>query len=119
MCRYLVKAGCIKPLCDLLTCSDPNVITVCLDGIESILESAEENIEFGKYLVNVYLHLINECEGLDKIEGLQNHKNTEIYEKAVKILERYCNKEDEEEEEGMDVYSGANTVCNFKRLSLS
>lgn len=34
----LVQAGAIKPLCDLLTCSDPRIITVALEGIENILK---------------------------------------------------------------------------------
>ncbi|KAI4311070.1 hypothetical protein MLD38_036004 [Melastoma candidum] len=112
--QYLVNVGCIKPLCDLLTCSDPGVVTICLDGIESILESTEENSEFGNYLINVYLQLIHECEGLHKIEGLQNHKNVDVYEKAVKILDKYFHREDDEEV--TDAYHG---VPSFKRLSLS
>ncbi len=35
----LVQAGAIKPLCDLLTCSDPRIITVALEGIENILKA--------------------------------------------------------------------------------
>lgn len=36
----LVQAGAIKPLCDLLTCSDPRIITVALEGIENILKAS-------------------------------------------------------------------------------
>ncbi len=36
--KYLVGAGAIKPLCDLLTCSDPRIVTVALEGIENILK---------------------------------------------------------------------------------
>ena len=35
----LVQAGAIRPLCDLLTCSDPRIITVALEGIENILKA--------------------------------------------------------------------------------
>lgn len=31
--------------------------------------------------------MIDEAEGLEKNENLQSHDNTEIYEKAAKILE--------------------------------
>ena len=34
--RYLVTQGCIKPLCDLLTCNDPRLVTVALEGIENV-----------------------------------------------------------------------------------
>ena len=47
--------------------------------------------------INVFAQTVDECEGLDKIENLQTHDNNEIYEKAVKILERYWAEEDEEE----------------------
>ncbi|GFS29705.1 importin alpha isoform 4 [Actinidia rufa] len=47
--------------------------------------------------INVYAQTVDESEGLDKIENLQTHGNDEIYEKAVKILERYWAEEDEEE----------------------
>ncbi|KAK2637991.1 hypothetical protein Ddye_025786 [Dipteronia dyeriana] len=39
--------------------------------------------------VNVYAQMIDDAEGLEKIENLQSHDNTEIYEEAVKILETY------------------------------
>ena len=36
--KFLVSAGCIKPLCDLLTCADVRIITVALEGLENILK---------------------------------------------------------------------------------
>ena len=36
--KFLVDAGCIPPLCDLLTTFDPRVITVALEGLENILK---------------------------------------------------------------------------------
>lgn len=36
--KFLVQAGCIKPLCDLLTCADVRIITVALEGLENILK---------------------------------------------------------------------------------
>ncbi|KAJ6973909.1 importin subunit alpha-1-like isoform X1 [Populus alba x Populus x berolinensis] len=85
--QYLVSQGCIKPLCDLLICPDPRIVTVCLEGLENILKvgEADKNVsETGG--VNLYAQMIDDAEGLEKIENLQSHDNTEIYEKAVKIL---------------------------------
>lgn len=95
--RFLAGQGCIKPLCDLLICPDPRIVTVCLEGLENILKVGEADKELGMNDgINLYAQEVDECEGLDKIENLQTHDNTEIYEKAVKILERYWAEEDEE-----------------------
>ncbi|KAF9611272.1 hypothetical protein IFM89_028696 [Coptis chinensis] len=39
---------------------------------------------------------MSKLKGLEKIENLQSHDNTDIYEKAVKILETYWLEDDEE-----------------------
>ena len=95
--RYLVAQGCIKPLCDLLVCPDPRIVTVCLEGLENILKVGEAEKSLGNTGdVNLYAQMIDDAEGLEKIENLQSHDNNEIYEKAVKILETYW-LEDEDE----------------------
>ncbi|KAG9459516.1 hypothetical protein H6P81_004024 [Aristolochia fimbriata] len=95
--KYLVSQGCIKPLCDLLVCPDPRIVTVCLEGLENILKVGEAEKNVGNTGgVNLYAQLIDEAEGLEKIENLQSHDNTEIYEKAVKILETYWLEEEDE-----------------------
>uniref|UniRef100_M4EPP5 IBB domain-containing protein n=1 Tax=Brassica campestris TaxID=3711 RepID=M4EPP5_BRACM len=97
--QYLVNQGCIKPLCDLLICPDPRIVTVCLEGLENILKISEADKEMGlNGGVNLYAQIIEESDGLDKIENLQSHDNNEIYEKAVKILERYWAEEEDEEQ---------------------
>nr|GMD60908.1 importin subunit alpha-2-like [Ipomoea batatas] len=97
--RFLVAQGCIKPLCDLLACHDPRIVTVCLEGLENILKvgETEKAADADPDSVNIYAQLIDEADGLDKIESLQNHDNNEIYEKAIKLLETYW-LEDEDEQ---------------------
>ncbi|TQD91776.1 hypothetical protein C1H46_022618 [Malus baccata] len=98
--QFLVTQGCIKPLCDLLICPDPRIVTVCLEGLENILKVGEADKNMGMNGgINLYAQIIDECEGSDKIENLQTHDNHEIYEKAVKLLERYWTEEDEEVQE--------------------
>lgn len=96
-----MSVGCIKPLCDLLACPDPRVVTVTLEGLENILKvgEAEKNLgNTGDY--NHYAQMIDDAEGLEKLENLQSHDNHEIYEKAVKILEAYWAEEEDDEENG-------------------
>ncbi|KAL9668222.1 hypothetical protein QQ045_002598 [Rhodiola kirilowii] len=96
--KFLVDQGCIKALCDLLTCPDARTVTVCLEGLENILKVGEAaKVQGSTGGVNLYAQMIDEAEGLDKIENLQSHDNTEIYEKSAKILETYWLEEDEEE----------------------
>ncbi|CAL5194803.1 unnamed protein product [Lathyrus oleraceus] len=95
--KILVNQGCIKPLCDLLICPDPRIVTVCLEGLENILKVGEADKNVGNAEgVNLFAQMIDDAEGLEKIENLQSHDNTEIYEKAVKILETYWLEEDDE-----------------------
>ncbi|CAH1426340.1 unnamed protein product [Lactuca virosa] len=46
--KYLVSEGCIKPLCDLLICPDPRIVTVCLEGLENILKVGEAEKNLGQ-----------------------------------------------------------------------
>ncbi|THF95598.1 hypothetical protein TEA_016640 [Camellia sinensis var. sinensis] len=86
--RFLASQGCIKPLCDLLICLDPRIVTVCLEGLENILKVGEADKEGGMNNgINLYAQTIDESDGLYKIENLQTRDNNEIHEKAVKILE--------------------------------
>jgi importin subunit alpha-1 len=97
--KFLVSHACIKPLCDLLTCQDARIVTVALEGLENILKVGEADKELGgPGAQNQYAHFVDEAEGLDKIEQLQNHTKDEIHEKAVKILETYFGFEDEEDQ---------------------
>jgi len=93
---YLVEMGAIKPLCDLIVCSDARIVTVALEGLENILKVGEALRADG--LPNQYAQFIDEAEGLEKIENLQNHNNNDIYDKAVKIMEEYFGLEDEEDQ---------------------
>lgn len=94
--RFLVQQGCIRPLCDLLTVSDPKIVTIALEGLENILKVGEEDSKNtgGQNPMAVF---ISEADGLNKIEELQQHSNNDIYERCIKILETYFGVEDEEE----------------------
>jgi HEAT repeat protein len=97
--RFLVSQGCIKPLCDLLSCSDAKIIIVALEGLENILRVGESDKEIaGPTGINQFAQAIEEAEGVDKIEDLQEHSNEDIYEKSVQILEEFFDVEEHEVE---------------------
>jgi importin subunit alpha-6/7 len=97
--RYLVQQGCIKPLCDLLSCPDNKIIQVALDGLENILKvgemDKEQNLQSGGDNVNRYALFIEEAGGMEKIHDSQNNANEEIYMKAYNIIEKYFSDEEE------------------------
>ncbi|XP_008781168.1 importin subunit alpha-4-like isoform X2 [Phoenix dactylifera] len=112
--HYLVSQGCIKPLCDLLVSPDPRIVIVCLEGLENILKVGETEKELGKTDgINLYAQLIYDCEGLDKIENLQGHGNNEIYEKTIKMLERYWLEEEDEAQSARGSLEGTEHAFEF------
>lgn len=94
--RYLVEQGCIKPLCDLLTCGDNNIINISLDALDNILKVGELDAANNPDNVNLMAVQIEECGGIDKINDLQGHENDEIYKKAYNIIDLYFSDGDEE-----------------------
>ncbi|KEH41662.1 importin subunit alpha [Medicago truncatula] len=88
--KFLVSQGCVKPLCELLVCSDPTIVTVCLEGLENILKVAvTAKMCCNSDDLNLYIQMFDDDKTLDNIEIVQHHENAEIYEKAMKIILTY------------------------------
>ncbi|GJQ74509.1 alphaKap2 [Trypoxylus dichotomus] len=80
----LVEMGALKPMCNLLNSKDGKTVVVILDGLNNILNAANKLGEAEKVAI-----MIEECGGLDCLEGLQAHDNEKIYEKALSLIENY------------------------------
>ncbi len=87
--KYLVQQGCIKPLCDLLKAQDHKIIAVALEGLENILKVGDAEQKQLGHPRNMMAQWVEEAEGLEKIEDLQQHENDEIYHKVLKIIGEY------------------------------
>jgi len=95
--QQIVAAGCIPPLCSILSVGDHKVIEVALDALDNILRvGAEVLTATGD---NPYAIEIEECGGLDKIEHVQTSPDEKLYQKAYQIISKYFPDEEEEEEE--------------------
>lgn len=57
-----------------------------LDGLNNMLKMAESHVQ-------EVANLIEECDGLEKIEKLQNHENVDIYKLAYEIIEQHFSDE--------------------------
>jgi len=94
--KFLVSANCIPPMCQMLDCTDTKIISVVLEFLDHVLQAGDQMArKTGEE--NRYAMLIDDAEGVDKLETLQQHNNTEIYEKSVSILEKYFGAEEESE----------------------
>ena len=91
----LVEQGCIKPLCDLLYSHDIRIIEVVLDALENMLKAGKDSTSNGN---NAVACLIEEAGGLDKIDGLQQHEDSDISKKSFEMIEKYFSDEPREEE---------------------
>ena len=101
--RYLVAQGCIKPMCDLLACSDARIITVALEGLENILKVGVCDAQKqGAGAVNAYAALVDEAEGREKMVQLQTHANNDIREKARAICFLFPRSVEDAEEEAWE-----------------
>eukprot|EP00040_Diaphanoeca_grandis_P023734 m.129577 g.129577 ORF g.129577 m.129577 type:complete len:542 (-) comp29409_c2_seq1:182-1807(-) len=94
--RHIVECGAINPLCNILQVPDPKVINVAIDALENILRVGATQAELSNG-PNRYAEFIEECDGLDKIEYLQQHPREDIYKKSHDIIIKYFSNTEEDE----------------------
>ena len=102
----LVEAGAIEALCGILDSADAKIIAVALEALEAILKTGEALNK-----VAGYVSLVDESGGIDHIEGLQEHENDDIYEKAISIIEKYFGCDDAQEDENLAPVVSGNTFA--------
>ncbi|KAF4675874.1 hypothetical protein FOL47_007115 [Perkinsus chesapeaki] len=99
--RYVVDHyNAIPAICTVLEVKDSRIVQVALEAIETILKLGSQEQEKTGETMNRYLELLEECGGLGKIEELQEDHSKDVYERVVRILEGYCELEDENEAMG-------------------
>lgn len=91
--EFLIENGVVAPLCGLLVVRDPQVLQVVLDALSNLLKLS---VDSSSPIAPVTLQ-VEECGGLDKIEGLQNSDNEEIYKLAYDIIDQYFSDENDED----------------------
>ncbi|XP_070506378.1 importin subunit alpha [Chironomus tepperi] len=88
------KYQCVKPYTDLLTSKDARIIQVILTGLIALFRVAAQ---LGG--LDSFCTLLEEIGAVDKLEGLQQHENQDIYEKAYSIIDTYFSEDAQEDAE--------------------
>ena len=89
-----VETGAIDAVCSILDINDTKMLLLALEAVECILK-------LGAKLNKDYASFVDECDGLTKIEGLQEHESDEVYNKAINIIESFFGEDDGEEDENI------------------
>jgi len=87
---HMVEIGVLKPLCELLEAKDDKTVGNVLDCLTNIMETARQHDNLERVSL-----MVEEAEGLDKIEELQQHENEVIYKKALEIIQNFFPDEDD------------------------
>ena len=87
--QRIVSHRGLEALSDAVTSaqSDPKILVVVLEAIARILQ-------VGKTIGAGYEFLLDEYEGIEKIENLQEHPNDDVYKEAVSIIEKFFSEDE-------------------------
>ncbi|XP_070586834.1 importin subunit alpha-1-like isoform X1 [Erythrolamprus reginae] len=88
----MIRAGVLKPLLDLLSAKDSNTVLLILDCLANFFRAADRLGETEKLSL-----LVEELEGVEKIEALQTHENAMIYRASQALIANYFSGEEVEE----------------------
>jgi hypothetical protein len=89
----LVQCEGLQPLAEVLSLhnADANVLGAALDAIEQVLEVGDRH-------ERDYCKLLDEYNGIENLENLQEHPSNTVYEKTVKIIETFFGADEQEDE---------------------
>lgn len=93
---YAVKLNCVPSLCAILKTKEPKMILVILEALYNILQLASK-----ENCLEIVTLQIEECDGLDLIEKLQEHENGQVYNMALQIIETFFGEDAEIQEEDL------------------
>jgi len=106
--KRIAISGVIPALTEMLQSKDPKIVLVILEAIDNILKVGKADaISNPDYITNEYAVIFDQAGGIDYLECLQSHENTDIYTKSIYILQEYfqadevCYTEDAHSNESM------------------
>ncbi|KAJ5071892.1 importin subunit alpha-4 [Anaeramoeba ignava] len=82
---WTISQGSLKPIVNLLDFDDSTIVNVCLDAIETILESGDQSLETH----NLFLEEFENLGGKQLINKLVQSEDPSIFKKSSQILYLY------------------------------
>jgi len=87
--ELLVGQGCVRPIVEFLDATDVKIVIVALTALDNILRLGKEIQVANGAVENPYVALVEEADGVGKIEALQEDPNGVVYQKAAEMVETY------------------------------
>ena len=109
----MVKRGILKALSEILKLNDNKSLIVAMEGIENVLKVGQEHFMNNAENVNEFVLELEKVGGVDRIEALQQHKNHAVYDRAVHILEKYFNEEEDNVDAIMDMITNKDNGASY------
>jgi len=88
----IVDAGAIAPLVEMLNCPDQKIASVSLEALQNILKVGATKPDANGN--NAYMSQIEEANGFDILERLQQEGTDDIYAKAMAVMAFFPTEED-------------------------
>ncbi|GJY88470.1 importin subunit alpha-2-like protein [Tanacetum coccineum] len=95
--RYLADQECIKPLCDLLVSTDPDILLWTLEVLENMLNVGEVQRVVAED-DNYYAELMFDSDVIERFYALLKHNDDDIFLKAITIYQTYVDDVEDSEE---------------------
>jgi len=105
----MAERNALNALTNVLATPDSKTLIVALEGIENFLKVGRLHFPDEKN-ENRFAIMLELCGGVDKIEALQTHKNHEVYERALHLLETYYSADSGEADSMMGVIDNSQLV---------
>jgi importin subunit alpha-6/7 len=102
---HLLDLQALHQLSELLSVSDVKVVLLALDAIEAFLKLGES-----RGISEQVLRQLDEAEGIDRLEALQEHQHQRVYNRALELLSTYFG---DVEEDGVENIAPANDGLNY------
>jgi hypothetical protein len=115
---HLIMNGGVDAVCKHLTVQDNKIVYVALEAVYNFLRVWREHPESLPEGMDVSM-MVEEVEGVEAIEALQDHAETSIYKRAVEVLEKYFESDEMEEEDGENVGPSLTDGVGGKVFALS